>query len=203
VVRVYPEGGQRRSEYTFQNGALLQEWHGDDGSGILVRYGSKGRESARESWEGELLVTRQSYQYRDSGVLERSVIVNYEDDTRIEISYNDDGQPIREEHRSGGELVATTEFAYEKGLLALRREDTEAGIVERRYEYDEDGEISQEELYRDGRIVTRITYPEPGQTVEERFRDGEPFLRIYFRDGRRVREEVLHQGTVIQERSFE
>lgn len=203
VVRVYPEGGERRSEYTFQNGALLQEWHGDDGSGILVRYGPAGRESVRESWDGESLVTRQRYEYRDSGVLERSVIIDYENDTRTEISYNEDGQPVREERQSGDELVGTTEFVYEDGLLALRREETEAGIVERRYEYGEGGEVSQEELYRDGRIVTRITYPEPGRTMEERFRGGEPFLRIYFRDGRRVREEVVSQGRVIQKRSFE
>lgn len=203
VVRLYPEGGEQRSEYTFQGGALLQEWHGDDGSGILVRYGANGRESARESWDGEALVTRQTYQYRSSGVLDRSVIVDYESDTRTEITYNADGQPIREEHRSEGELVATTDLTYRDGLLAVRREDTEAGIVERRYEYGDDDEVSQEELYRDGQIVTRIRYPEPGHTVEERFRGGEPFLRVYFRDGRRVREEVLYQGRVIQERSFE
>ena len=208
VIRTYPEGTrpegtERRSEYTFQQGALLQEWHGDGGSGILIRYDTAGRETARETWEGDTLVTRRRFEYRPSGVLARSVLVDFAEESRTVVAYDDSGSPRREERLVDEEVVSVVEYEYEDGLLTSRREETDSGITTWTYAYDDEGDVSEEALYRDGVLTKQVRYPEPDVAVEERFRGGELFLRIHFRGDARVREEVIVDGEVVQERSYE
>lgn len=202
VVRAYPSGDERRSEYTFQGGSLLQEWHGNGGAGILIRYGAAGREVARENWDGDVLVTRESFEYADSGVIRRSVVTDFAEDSRTVVTYDADGRPVAEERTVGETVASTVTYEYDGEDLAVRREESGEGLLETRYEY-EGGEIAAESFYTDGLLTKRILYPEEGRRVEERFRVGDLFLRIYFEDDVRTREEVIRNGTVVQERSYQ
>jgi hypothetical protein len=202
VIRDYPSGDQRRSTYTFQDGALLQEWHGEDDEGMLIRYAGNGRIVAKESWDGEVLTSRESFAYSDSGVIARSTVTDFAEDLRVVTVYDTRGRAETEETTRGDEVIARVSFEYQGERLASRREESDAGVLEWQYTY-EGSEIAEETLYEDGTISKRIKYPAEDEVVEERYRNGELFLRIYFDGGRRVREEVVRGGSVIQERTYE
>jgi len=77
----------------------------------------------------------------------------------------------------------------------------EAVAVEAPATEDRDGEAAEELDPEDAPPPTEDA--EHADRIETRYRDGEPILRIYYRDDRVIREDVILDGEVIRVRRFE
>lgn len=86
------------------------------------------------------------------------------------------------------------------GNVTARRVFT--GLLREEWIWDPaEGQDGTERYYRNG-VLLRQTLREGDREVETRYRDGAPVLRITRIDGRRVREESIRDGEVVEEREF-
>ena len=72
----------------------------------------------------------------------------------------------------------------------------------RKYEYDEEGEIWKERLYRKGSLEKVKTHTDDESWYEEIYRAEEVVLRVYYTGGEKTSEQFLQNGRVVSERSF-
>jgi hypothetical protein len=77
------------------------------------------------------------------------------------------------------------------------------GTIEVRSTWAADGTLEREEHFARGVRVKTVIHTGPGERVEELYADGELFLRVHYRGDVRVREEVILDGVVVRERTFE
>lgn len=204
------EGGEEESRFLsapLSGGAgeseeVLQEGGREENVRNVYRYDETGRLVRRSRYiDGELHEeVRQEY---GGGELRLRTEAYPRDRRRVVTRYSDEGLPVEEELYEAERLTRRIERSYdEEGRLLMELIEARESR-EFRYAYDEAGEIQREEEYLNGTILTRTRYEENDRRVEIQFRQGEPFLRSYFDDDRRVREEVLRNGRVVEVRRFE
>ena len=184
-----------------------EERYGNSRERRINRYDRQGRLVEREYWYGGELMEREQFEYRGEAdiressrleelSLERMTRRGYDDEGRvvlIEVT-DGDGQTERIVHaRDGqGRIVETTRrgprgienwlFEYGAGKEPVREEYRVRGSLERITLYSAEGEerLRVEELYRDGRL----------------------FMRVHYRSGQKVKEEVLRNGEVVRVREY-
>jgi YD repeat-containing protein len=102
-----------------------------------------------------------------------------------------------------GESLALVEFVYDQDdRLITERRETKEGQETIDLVYDPDGALLSETRQMDGLLILVKTYSENDEILEEYYDKGVLFSRIYYKDGRKVRETILSAGKVVRERTF-
>lgn len=158
-VRAVPEKGVDR--YVQVGGRLVEEWHGDGGSGFLVRYGRSGEVVEREEWEGGRLVWVRTYRYGEGGVCEGWVEERPAEGAVVEVRCDGEGRPVEEVWRREGVSVRRVVYGYEGGRVVWEREVTEGLVRESRYGYEGD-RVVWEEVWENGVRVMRREFGRGG-----------------------------------------
>jgi hypothetical protein len=173
----------------------------------MLRYYSAGGRLARvELYEGNELLAVETRSWADTGL----VSIEREDmrlKTLVRESYDESGRLSLEEAYEGGRLRSAERRAYDGGgrLLSITREEFAAGGVHTLLEersYAEDGALIAERRVRDGLPELVRSWSAPGNYVEEHYDGGLLFARVYFRESKKYREEIIQGGTVVRERVF-
>ncbi|AEJ61547.1 hypothetical protein Spith_1282 [Spirochaeta thermophila DSM 6578] len=198
-VRAVPEKGVDR--YVQVGGRLVEEWHGDGGSGFLVRYGRSGEVVEREEWEGGRLVWVRTYRYGEGGVCEGWVEERPAEGAVVEVRCDGEGRPVEEVWRREGVSVRRVVYGYEGGRVVWEREVTEGLVRESRYGYEGD-RVVWEEVWENGVRVMRREFGEGGAVSAEvvDLGEGASVRRVYGADGRLVREEFFLDGELVSVR---
>jgi len=205
VTRTYDDGTIYRSVFSIQDGSPLDEWHSFGGMDILFRYDGRGNVLRQEE--------------RREGALTESVDFSYEDeppfrirerksrdflrDRETLVRYGEDGHPWLETTSERGVRLFIVRYSYRDERLVKKEKRSKDARESWEYLYEEKGGL-REESYSVNDVLKRKTrYPEKGaeggySSVEDYYKEGEVFLRIYYRDGREVKSEVLKEGQVIR-----
>lgn len=195
VDRLFENGERRISEYSFAGDRLLDEWHGREGEGLRLLYDEAGRLVRQEEWrEGELAVFEE-FSFENGSIVE-SRRVGPGERTR-EREY-EDGRLVSERVYTDGILQAQMFYRYQDGLLVEENERGGGEFRVRRYEYDDEDNLVEETLRRNGELVERIRYQLEEGRVVIRYRNGEAFVRSYFSGEERLRDEFLEEGIVVR-----
>lgn len=184
-----------------------------DGRGRLLVYSSYGS-------DGKLLA-RLSYRADDSGsaapALELEELYAYEDgrpvsltvrdiaaQTERVLNYDESGRPWREKLSLDGKEISWTERLWDgQGRLSSESLWTLAGGDETvAYEYGESGELSAERRSKGGLPVLVRLYEADGVVVEELYDKGLLFARVWKKDGRAFKEQIVRDGAVLRERTL-
>lgn len=204
VTRRYSDGRVQRSRYEFVQGRLAAEWHMTGSESRLVRYDGRGRLESETRWVEETLV--QSVRYAYGGPEDRradeSVTRRTEEDLRIVRRFDEEGR-VTEARRSSGEVtISVTTYEYGAHGVVREHEAGESGSRTVEYEYDEEGERALRRSFEEGVVTEVLRYQNGDRRVRELYKSGELVLRVYLRGEERIREQVIRDGVVVQERSF-
>jgi len=190
IVRKGVEQERQVSAYSFWEGNILEEWHGSNNSGLLFRFNERGDVIAKERWvEGELQ-EREEFFLRDDKPI-RTVKDNYKTGRKTVTTFTPDGDMTGLITTEKGRLIEEVEFIYRDGLLKEKRRRVPGMRETWRYEYDQDDELAIEEYWADNTLRKVIVYTGENSYYEELYRGGSAFLRIYYKDEQKVKEEFL------------
>ncbi|MFP4363763.1 MAG: hypothetical protein ACLFR1_07815 [Spirochaetia bacterium] len=200
VLRTYQDGTTRRSRYSYAGASLLSEWQQEDSSAFLKRYNSDGTIRSITSYVENEIRSVERFYYEEH-TLVSSYYQDRETEQEIERLYDSNEQIIREVINTSPECII--EYEYSDDLLIRKTQVCGNTREEWIYEYDSEDELSQESYVLNGELqsVTHIT----GESTyyEEIFREEEAFLRVYYENDVRVKEEVIRNGEVVRERTYQ
>jgi len=186
-------------------GVAVSEERTREGDAVLTsRYDEHGRVAARERRDPAGLVSSERLSYAGDARSPASSTIEWPGERKVgETAYDATGGEIAETTTVAG--VVTERVAWirdEAGrALSTRREGT-AGATEVRFSWA-DGTLQREENFARGERVKNVIYETADERVEELFDDGELFLRVRYRGEARIREELVVDGRVVRERTFE
>jgi hypothetical protein len=205
VARTYADGVVKRSLYAAATGLILEEYHSGYGNDILVRYDESGRPAAQREWKGPDLkrTTVFSYYPNDSRVLSQKV--HLEAEGRDEVTrFNKDGDAETDEVFSGSARTETVRYSYASaGKPAKKTIENRDGVFTTSYTYDAEGGPDTEFVTSArGEPVQKIVHTGESERYEEFYRDGAVFVRVFYKDNRAVKEEVVRNGSVIRTRDL-
>ena len=178
------------SYYGMNQGRVFQEWHGDSASGDFFRFDDKSRLSLMERWDEGTLSLKEDFIQTDSG--RRSLLVNYKDGLKTEKLFDDKDNILQERTLKGSSLVKISSFAYDAdGYLALKQVRSPGLKEEWRFVHDSGGGLAEETYLESGEIKKVTRYTGEKAYYEEIYRNGTPFIRVYFENDAKLREEFL------------
>ena len=176
------------SSFTYSQGGLVEEWHGKDGDGILLRY-RDGERLAEEIWEG-LKVRLAEEVKRVEGKKE---IVKEDTEQNVTTTrYFDKEDRIQiERTETEDDLLEHIQYDYEEEKVTERTRVTPTAKEDIHYDYDESDRLVRETLYLNDRIVKVTEHTGTNSYIETVYREGKPTLRVRYEDGKKVGEEFL------------
>lgn len=211
-VRWTASDGSRRTESqtaggtaAAAGGVAVSEERSRDGEGWrTTRYDGAGRVVAREQGGAAGVVARERLAYAEGSATPRSSRTEWPAERRVvDRTFDAAGGVAAETTSVGGVVVERVTWTRDAaGRALVMRTVGAGGTAEVRTAWSDDGRPVREQYVARGAPVKTVTYPAPGERVEELFADGEPFLRVYYRGDARVREEVILDGRVVRERTF-
>ena len=114
------------------------------------------------------------------------------------------GQPWSRIVEKGSRVVFSERRNFdERGKLSRLEQDEGGSFSATEYEYDEKGMLSVERRFVKASLAAVVRYGEPGSRVEEAWDGGALYARVYWKDGRKVLEEIMQDGVVLRSRYFE
>jgi antitoxin component YwqK of YwqJK toxin-antitoxin module len=181
-------------------------WSLVNGDGVYTSFGKYGEVIRTDTYKnGEMHITVIfTYSYGSGKPIcnskeERNLV------TKVSIitTFTDDGEVETIVYYKDGSIASEQKFNYENNIL-ISIESLTAGSVEKKtYEYDSSNKLKVENLFKGGMLVSRIEYGDnDGEFIEELFTDGVLFARIYYVEGKKVKEEIIVDGTVVRTRAF-
>ena len=176
------------SLYRFAADGLYESWLGSLDSGSLYRT-QNGVIDGIERWEGAVLVRRMIVEETETGSV-RTTEEFTTGTTTVEI-YGSAAQLLESYSDRAGIRLRTERFRYEEDRLTEKTTVSGRLNEQTRYSYSENGDLSEEELFQNSKLVKRTVYSEDETRFEELFRDGSPILRVYFDGDRKISEEPL------------
>ncbi|MCL1817657.1 MAG: hypothetical protein FWG35_01915 [Spirochaetaceae bacterium] len=194
VKRIYDDGEVYSSVFESRGGILFAEWHSFGKLELLFRYDARGSLSYTEEYRGGVLVERTAFRYDSEAPFRLRERTTRDAATGRQTlrEYADDGFPRQESVFENGSRVEQTSFTHTDGLLVRKERRHRRGREEWAYFYDEEKTLARENYSRDGELE-KIVYHETGEDytlIEEYYRKGEVFLRLYFKDGEEVRRHI-------------
>ncbi len=182
---------QRSTAYAYADGRLFEESFRTGDMRAVVRYDSRGRVAySAERRDGEL-VAEQEYSYDAPD--EYNVTYRRPAEPGIRVERYVDGRLVTSREEIDDEVVSRTAYEYDGERLARVVTDGRdiAGRRVEQYRYDEDGDLSRRVVEVAGRTVREVVYSGDRLREEITFRDGEPFLRVTYRDDNPVSRELV------------
>jgi hypothetical protein len=188
VEKIIPESGNVTSAYVFGENSLSKEWHEQAGEGELFLFNQSGDVIAQERWRGQELLYVEEY-----GVSRENISIQKDIKTGItrEKTYDDQGRVVYEKAQKDGNLIETIQYQYSQDQLVYKRVHTPGLVEEWRYYYDSSGDLQREEYSKNNTLRTITTYTDENAYVIEYVREDEVFLRVFFEDEVKIKEEFV------------
>jgi hypothetical protein len=188
-------------------GNLAEERYGNARDRKVNRYDPEGRLIVWERWSQGELIERERFEYRgDGGALVSSRLERLQLQRTIRRSYDEQGRLIRSVvEQEGEEIEQTFHLRDEKGRIVETTKRSSRGLEHWLFDYGPEDTLRREEYRIRGaleRITTYTTDSGESSRIEELYREGQIFMRIYFGAEEKVKEEFLRDGEVIRERRF-
>ena len=195
VIRL-PDGTVERVGVSFR-----KQWMAVQGSsGVYRTYNPDGTVKTEEERSGDVVLRRETFEY--GGEPPRLVSLIRElpaEGSKKELTYGADGLVVRETRTERDGKPETSLYAYDdkRRVTEIR---TRSGRSESRiaFSYAADGDTTEERFDATGALALRIVTKADGGVVEEHFDSGALFARTLFKDGRKVREEIVSNGQVVR-----
>ncbi len=205
VVKKFPDGRRFVSLYNIGDEGLYDEVQSFGVNEVVFHYDSEGREAERDVWKhGKLLSSKSLVYYGDSSKLKLVRIVYPREKKRVIESYNSRGFLIDRKEYVGETLEREESCEWNGDLLIKKRiREKGKGIELYIYFYDASKKLVKEEHWVKGELETLKEYTGNKSMVESFYRNGKVFLRSYYLNDRKVREEIIENGKVVRERKFE
>ncbi len=203
VKRTYHDGSAPSSSYAAAG--IGEERDSIGGVSYVTRYDGRARVRGKDRWKDGKLVWRQEFTYRPGkDLLLSSTERSFEQDTKVDKSYDEKGRLIVEIESASGKQIGRLDYAWDAdGKNTVKSRRSEEGLEEWFYSYGADGELSKEEYFRRGSREKTTIYSAKDERYEELYKDGQLVLRVYYKGDTRIKEEVLEAGKVLSERSIE
>lgn len=199
------EGQSAGGTGSMAGGAAVAEERTRDGDGWrTTRYDEAGRVAVREQGDASGLVSRQRLAYTgDSRTPDTSTTEWPAGDKVVEASYDAAGRQVAETTTVAGAVTERIRWTRDDaGRVLVRHRTGTGGTEEVRTTWAADGTLEREEYFARGARVKNVITAGADERVEELFDEGELFLRVHYRGGERVREEVILDGVVVRERTY-
>ncbi len=187
-------------------GAGSVMWTEEGGLLMLRHYSAEGRLARVERYDGDELVAAETYFY-DDAVLQAIEREAMRLKSLVRERYDQSGRLTLAEGYEGGRLRYTERRGYdgEGRLLSIARDEhgadgVSALLVER--SYADTGALALEKRSRNGLPLLVTAWSAQGEYVEEHYDEGALFARVYYRENKKYREEIIQGGTVVRERVF-
>lgn len=189
-------------------GNLAEERYGNVQDRKVNRYDLEGRLIERERWIRGELIERERFEYREAGeALVGSEFEQLQLQRMIRRSYDEQGRLIRSVvEQEGVEIEQTLHLRDETGAIVETTKRSARGIEHWSFDYGPENTLRREEYRIRGaleRITTYSTDNGDSSRIEELYREGQIFMRIYFEAEGKVKEEFLRGGEVVRERHFQ
>ncbi len=189
VINTDSEDNINIYSYNFGNGALIEEISKEGDYLYISRFSPNGRLLLNEIWKNSDIISRAERDYDPlSGNLETVIEQNFILNTRIVKTFNEEGQLIDEVSEDKEEKRY---FHDSEGRVIRIRNNSLTGIEEWNYEYNDQDEITKEVYSFQGQIIKIIVYTDEETRYEEIYRQGKPFLRVYYENEEKVLEELI------------
>jgi hypothetical protein len=204
VQRANADGSATSSWYAAGDTGLAEERNTVGGVSYIRRYDAKGRVTVIELMKDGETASRRELSYKgDTDLLLSAVETIPAEKKRIDEDYDQDGRLFQQRVSVADKETERTDYARDKeGKVQTARRTSGEGIEEWRYEYDSSGDVSSEKYFRKGSLEKVTVYTAKGERYEELYKDGELFLRAYYKDEVKTREQVYEKGILVRERSF-
>jgi antitoxin component YwqK of YwqJK toxin-antitoxin module len=190
------------------SGTTSEERFGNDRQRRINRYDTLGRLVQQEHWVDGRLAERERFQYRDDSRIRLSSQLEEVSQQRLtRRSYDEQGELISLEISEQGEVRETIVHRRDdQGRIVETIKRGAEGIENWRFEYGSGDRPVREEYSLRGalqRITTRTPDESTEMRLEELFRDGLLFMRIYYEGERKVKEEFLSEGEILRVREYQ
>ena len=189
VRRTFSDDRIINASFRYSGGALIEQWYGFGEGGVLYRYFDSIL--YREEVWGESGIAEETDYFFEGKILIKAKTTYISSKGSLESWYNEEGHIVKSERVYPDDRREITEYSYYEGILS-RKTKRAPGILEVwNYYRDDSGTRDIEEYWRNGRLEKKIFYTDPVNYTEEYYIRDKAFLRIYFEEGRKVREESL------------
>ncbi len=199
------QGGAQELALSAGGGTLAEERYGSSSGRLVNRYDHEGRVAVRELWRDGRLVEQERFHYRpDGGVLESCELEELEPGRTTFRSYDEEANLVRSSVEQGGQTIEQTSYLRNNEgqvLEAIRR--SPEGLERWLYEYGPEGVLSREEYSLRGALQKVTLYEGEGERIEELYRGGKLFMKVYYRGSQKTKEEFIESGQVIRIRELE
>ncbi len=203
VNRTRLSGETQRLSLTIHYGRLYEEHHTNGEKEFIYRLDESGKLISEEIWQDDRLFEREQIQYSEGRPVSAEVI-NYNNGEKIRKYFDEEGRLLREVLE--GEGTGKEETLYirnEEGQHIKTVRKSDKGIEKWLFYYDQEGRKVQEEYFLRGILGKRTLYqPEEEIRIEELFRNKELFMRVTYRNDKKLKEEFLIEGSVIRVREY-
>ena len=184
--------------FLFHQGELVEERRRAGEVEEILRFRG-GEQLAAEQWHGDSLVSERSAGAR----------IDHPGGTRTETTVDGAGRVETErvydiaDGEDAVRLLEERSYRYrDDGTVLSLQVIGQSGMETVDYEFGDDGRLVREQVRRRGRLVRVISYPSPRERVEDVHAAGNTVLRVTWRDGERIREELLSDGEVVRSRDL-
>lgn len=198
VDRTYPEGGVSRVSYSFGDRGLIEERVQQDDGFFIARYTGKGKLGAWLEWAEGNPVREKTWDY-------------YPDSGRVKtVTERKQGSEIVETYDAGGLLIGRqadgseniTMTRDESGRLLSKTRISTDGREQWLYVYNENGDLARESYYKRSILERVRIFTGDNEYIEELYQQNALFLRVYFKNEEKMREEFIREGRVIRDRQY-
>lgn len=205
VIRIWANGNIRISRFAYGSGLLVEQREYIENKLYIARFDSKGRLLSWEQWEDDKLEKSKVIVYNsETGTKEREEETDYTKQESIVRLYDKQGNLLSEDVTGGSRIQSEVTYEYDdKGRLVLKRVKGPLGIEEWRYFYNDADKLIREEYWRRGFLEKRTFYTDDESYYEEILRENEVFLRVYYKNDKKIKEEFIVDGQVEKIRTFE
>ncbi len=183
--------------FLFHRGELVEERRRTGDAEVIERFRG-GEQLAAERWRGEQLVSERSAGAR----------IDHPGGTRTDTTVDDAGRVESERvyDITDGEdarLLEERTYGYrDDGTVLSVQVIGASGTETVDYQFGDDGRLVREQVRRRGRLVRVVTYLSPDERVVEVHAAGGTVLRVLWRDGEPIREQLLRGGEVVRSRDL-
>jgi hypothetical protein len=205
VIRIWANGNIRISRFAFGSSILVEQREYIESKMFITRFNSKGKVISWEQWQDERLENSKVIVYNsDLSIIQREEETDHlKNQTTVRI-YDENGHLLNEEVSLNSSKQSEVQYEYDnKGRLIVKRIKGPLGIEEWRYFYNDADKLLKEEYFLRGFHEKSTYYEGEGSYYEEIFRDDEVFLRVYYKEDKKVKEEFIVDGKVEKIRTFE
>lgn len=207
--RVTREQGIRQDDQELSlsggGGSIAEERFGNHRDRRTNRYDPVGRLVQQEYRIDGRLIRQEHFQYRDeSQVLLSSQLEEPPLQRLVRRSYDEEGRIISIlVMEQGEEREQTTHRRDSRGRIVETHKRGARGIENWRFEYGPEDNKTREE-YRLRGALERITLyqDQEGSRLEELYRGGRLFMRVYYEGEQKVKEEFIDNGEPVRVREY-